>query len=436
MFAKAAKKVRRQGSGVAAFSEISISSLNIPGKRLDLASDSDAARAARAIQEAVLVQGNATFEDGSVATAEDDKVIETEDGSVIIHMEATFAQVRLHFARSSDKYKKSLAEGALRFLGEEEAAGKSDAFFVFTEDGQYCVKAVAPKEAQMLLRVLESYKQHVLEHPDTLLPKFYGMYEVRLVHHRQPLWMLVQGNVLGGRSGVIQRFDLKGSTHGRTASAKERSKGRGSVLKDLDYVSEGCTMLCNTPEEQQTWEHWVRTMEEDTAWLASQGLIDYSLLLGFSVCPRESLKKPLSHVKRLEVRHEAVGNLIPAMSSSDALLVYVGIVDCLMPYNWFKRLENYFCDALFSADISCQPPEKYASRFMKFVERMALPPGELQHFTEKRKTEAQRLLGTFVGEFGRKDMKGQLINQMLVIAGGIGLFMACRQRVWTRSITR
>ena len=39
-------------------------------------------------------------------------------------------------------------------MNEDEAAGKSDAFFFFSEDGRYCVKSVKPKEAAKSARIL------------------------------------------------------------------------------------------------------------------------------------------------------------------------------------------------------------------------------------------------------------------------------------------
>ncbi|CAE8589913.1 unnamed protein product [Polarella glacialis] len=406
MWANAAKKVHTYKSASDAFHDASdeaVASANKPGKKLDLASSSDAARAARAMQEAI---SGEPLTDGS---------------SVVSHEEEVFARVRLHFGRSKDQYRYSLSEGTFRFLGEEEAAGKSSAFFVFTEDGRYCVKSVDPSEAQMLARVIVDYEQYVLKHKDTLLPKFYGLYEVRLSHRRKPLWMMVQGNVLGGRTGVIQRFDLKGSTHGRKASAKEWAKGRSSVLKDLDFVLSSCALLGATPAAKQQWEQWVQRMGTDSAWLASQGLIDYSLLLGFSSCKPELLKKPLSHVNRLEVQSASLGDLSSSIPAEEALVVYVGIIDCLMPYNWFKRCENVVCGAFFSADISCQPPVAYATRFINFVRKLVSPPGELQEFTTKRQMSSQRLLGYIVGEFGRKDAQHVVkYLTLLVITGGLG----------------
>lgn len=401
-------------SGVAAFQEASataVSSENIPGAQMDMDSASNAARAARALQQSV---------QESETTGAD---------TITVHKPEVFGRVRNYFGRSCDQYRHSLTEGPFRYLGEDEAAGKSSAFFVFSEDGRYCIKSVDPQEARMLLQVIEDYEEYVSKNPDTLLPKFYGLYEVSLSNRRSPIWMLVQGNVLGGRHAVLQRFDLKGSSHGRQALASEKAKGRSSVLKDMDFVNECCALLHATPEAEQEWDRCLHAMKKDAEWLASRGLIDYSLLVGFSSCPLDELKKPLSHVKRLAVHNSSLGSLGKIVPAGDILVVYLGIIDVLMPYGWFKRFEDKFCSALLSTDMSCQSPEKYASRFVNFVEKLGWPQGELREIMVKRQLSARRALGSVVGEFGRKDVLALLNHPAMLACTGLGLCMlglSCR----------
>jgi len=46
----------------------------------------------------------------------------------------------------------------------------------------------------------------------------------------------------------------------------------------------------------------------------------------------------------------------------------LGIVDVLVSYGWRKRLETALLStAACGRDISCQPPRKYASRFVAFM---------------------------------------------------------------------
>lgn len=405
---KKASEWFQKKSGVDAFTNASaaaVSSDNIPGVQMDMNSEHSAARAARVMQQA--------FQEPETMGAD----------TVVVHMPEQFGRVRSCFGRSLDQYRHSLTEGPFRFLGEEEAAGKSSAFFVFTEDGRYCLKSIDPQEAQMLLRVVEDYEQYVSNNPTTLLPKFYGLYEIRLSDQKSPIWMLVQGNVLGGRHAVFQRFDLKGSTRGRHASASEKAKGHNSVLKDLDFVDECCTLVPATPEAEQEWNRCRNAMEKDAAWLASKGLIDYSLLLGFASCSSDALKSPLSHVNRIAVRGSSLGNMGKSVPAGDALVVYVGIIDVLMRYSWYKFFQDSVCSVLVSSDMSLQAPGKYASRFLNFVLKLGLPSGELQEVMMEQRLTSRRPLGIFLGEFGRKDMLTLLQSPSLIICTGVGVLM-------------
>lgn len=404
---KASEWVQKK-SGVDAFSDASaaaVSSENIPGVQMDMNSKSDATRAARAMQQA-LRESNST-----------------EADTVIVHMSEPFGCVRNHFGRSYDQYRHSLTEAPFRFVGEADAAGKSSAFFVFTEDGRYCVKSVDAGEAHMLLKVVEDYEQYVSKNPNTLLPKFYGLYEISLFNSKSPIWMLVQGNVLGGRHAVFQRFDLKGSTRGRRASAGEKAKGRSSVLKDLDFVNESCAILPATPEAEREWNQCRHAMEKDAEWLASKGLIDYSLLLGFSSCSQDALKTPLSHVRRLEVNRGSLGNLDNSVPAGNSLVVYVGIIDVLMQYSWYKWLQDSICSPLVSADMSLQAPDRYASRFLNFVLKLGIPPAELREMMTEQRLASRRPLGIFVGEFGRKDVLTLLKSPSMLVCTGVGLLI-------------
>jgi hypothetical protein len=69
------------------------------------------------------------------------------------------------------------------------------------------------------------------------LPQFYGLYTVELhsERHAHPTHWLVMNNILGSHLKIHQKFDLKGSKHGRSASAHEKAKGSASTLKCNDF---------------------------------------------------------------------------------------------------------------------------------------------------------------------------------------------------------
>ena len=66
-------------------------------------------------------------------------------------------------------------------------------------------------------------------------------------------------------------WDLKGSTVGRKSNKGE------SVLKDLDILEEGKKLRFRNGSER---EAFLKQLEIDAAFLATMGIMDYSLLLG------------------------------------------------------------------------------------------------------------------------------------------------------------
>merc|ERR1719387_597786 len=84
-------------------------------------------------------------------------------------------------------------------------------------------------------------------------------------------------NVFAGAQVIDRRYDLKGSTHGRKASAKELKKS-APILKDIDWLEREKPMVIGTEERNLL----ATALQEDTRFLRSQGLIDYSLLMGIA----------------------------------------------------------------------------------------------------------------------------------------------------------
>lgn len=85
--------------------------------------------------------------------------------------------------------------------------------------------------------------------PHTLLPQIYGLYTVKMEPLHSDIgkngkllaggikkhW-IVMANILATKLRLEYRFDLKGSTHKRTASEGERKKGAGWLLLLYIYI--------------------------------------------------------------------------------------------------------------------------------------------------------------------------------------------------------
>ena len=71
---------------------------------------------------------------------------------------------------------------------------------------------------------------------------------------------------------IEERFDLKGSTHGRT------NPDRTGVQKDNDWTNANKRIRVGEARRKQL----IRQMEEDSKFLERHQIIDYSLLVGVS----------------------------------------------------------------------------------------------------------------------------------------------------------
>eukprot|EP00966_Prymnesium_polylepis_P048648 1126386-Prymnesium_polylepis.2 len=245
---------------------------------------------------------------------------------------------------------------------------------------EYVLKTTDPSEVSALLALLPRYVDYVEAHADdTLLPRYLDL--LTLEREGTRVTLVIMANVFAGHHRILRRFDVKGATYGRAASESERAKGATATFKDVDLLSLGEPMrLVDTKAR----ERLVAAAARDADWLASCGLLDYSLLIGLAH-QRGDATAPLSrHVRAFAITpvpitrsegadeeadeedEEEGWQLEEVVEGAAANLAYVGIVDILMSFNATKRVEAVLL-GLVLGDISCQPPRAYASRFAGFM---------------------------------------------------------------------
>ena len=195
-----------------------------------------------------------------------------------------------------------------------------------------------------------------------MLPRYVGLFRVSLDGHL--VTFVCMTNAFGGTEKIDKRFDLKGSTHKRVASAKEKAK-ETPTFKDGDWVSKGCLLPPSSNRDRM-----MAALAEDSAFLARRRLIDYSLLVGIHR-EESSTPNPTRRVSSDHIRVERTPGLFVLDHFEDDgsfTRMYVALVDILTPYGLKKYAETFFLSTLrCGVDISCQPPKRYAQRFMKFM---------------------------------------------------------------------
>eukprot|EP00727_Mastigamoeba_balamuthi_P003168 m51a1_g12849 hypothetical protein (308) ;mRNA; f:143-1805 len=285
-------------------------------------------------------------------------------------------------------------------LRELRSPGKSGSFFFATQDMRFIVKSLGEDESAFLRQsLLEPYYNHIVVYPDSLLVRLCGLHTVTWTSvqaERSPALVtrtiLVMTNAFPSDRPVTERYDLKGSTHGRKtgreASEAERTK-RDCVLKDNDFrKGRGKLSLCLKDRSAL-----LTALENDTLFLERNNSIDYSLLVGvaaytregadgISFSPRSSRASgELSSLQGLlEGRRGArqsiftrdCGGYASTDESGKRLgeVFYISIIDFLQvqPYNSRKWIEHTIKSTVVDPyAISATDSKTYAARFMAFM---------------------------------------------------------------------
>lgn len=112
-------------------------------------------------------------------------------------------------------------------------------------------------------------------------------------------------------------------------------------------------------------EKMLRRLDNDAAFLSSNKLIDYSLLVGVHEIGNSPIKSGQDDICKEKM------SVVRSVSKSEVR--YFGIVDILTPYVVQKKLETLFSGTLMCRPgISCQPPNKYHQRFIEFCKNDVL----------------------------------------------------------------
>ncbi|KAL0047732.1 hypothetical protein WJX82_010619 [Trebouxia sp. C0006] len=181
-----------------------------------------------------------------------------------------FQRLRQLFGIDNMDYLLSLTgDRALRLLA---SPGKSGSAFFLSDDDRFLIKTVQQEEMRLLLDLIPKYYRHVETNPGTLLTRFHGLHMVKPVGGaKSRARFVVMGNVFPTDVRLHRRYDLKGSTLGRTSARKAGDPN--TVLKDLDIDFQ---LVLNAA----TYVQLMGQLGRDCALLESLRVMDYSLLLG------------------------------------------------------------------------------------------------------------------------------------------------------------
>uniref|UniRef100_A0A3P9J574 Phosphatidylinositol-4-phosphate 5-kinase type 1 alpha n=1 Tax=Oryzias latipes TaxID=8090 RepID=A0A3P9J574_ORYLA len=299
----------------------------------------------------------------------------------------TYAPVAFRYFRElfgirPDDYMYSLCNDGLIELSNSGASGS---LFYVSSDDEFIIKTVQHKEAEFLQKLLPGYFMNLNQNRRTLLPKFYGLYCVQA--GGKNIRIAVMNNLLPNTVRMHSKYDLKGSTYKRRASAKEREKTI-PTFKDLDFMQD---MQEGLLLEGDKYIALCKTIHRDCLLLQSFKIMDYSFLLAIhnmdqacrdqaseeAIAGTPDTRRPQGQKSLYSTAIESIqaegGAMatggIPAWNSrGERLLVYIGIIDILQSYRFVKKLEHSWKALVHDGDtVSVHRPRFYAERFEKFM---------------------------------------------------------------------
>ncbi|KAJ0963584.1 hypothetical protein J5N97_028706 [Dioscorea zingiberensis] len=186
-------------------------------------------------------------------------------------------------------------------LRELSSPGKSGSVFFLSQDDRFMIKTLRKHEVQVLLQMLQDYHHHVRTYENTLVTKFFGLHRVK-PSSGQKFRFVVMGNMFCTELRIHKRFDLKGSSLGRSADKVKIDEN--TILKDLDlnywfYL-------------EPSWrDALLKQIEIDSKFLKRQHIMDYSLLLGVHHRAPQHMQSHLSH------NRSAIGDRLAILAEED-----------------------------------------------------------------------------------------------------------------------
>ncbi|EEF29076.1 phosphatidylinositol-4-phosphate 5-kinase, putative [Ricinus communis] len=255
--------------------------------------------------------------------------------SVISLYENQFRDLRSRCCPSEVHYIASLS----RCRNWDAKGGKSKCVFAKTLDDRFIIKEIKKTEFESFVKFAPHYFKYMNESFElgnqTCLAKVLGIYQVVIrqtksgkeVRHD----LMVMENLSFGRN-ITRQYDLKGALHARYNSAAD---GSGDVLLDQNFVNDmNSSPLYVNNKAKRLLE---RAVWNDTTFLNSINVMDYSLLVGVDTQRRE---------------------------------LVCGIIDYLRQYTWDKQLETWVKSSLVvpkNVLPTVISPKEYKKRFRKFM---------------------------------------------------------------------
>ena len=335
------------------------------------------------------------------------------DVNITEYAPKTFAYLRLQDGLNIDEMINSFLP-MNNSVGISKSKGKSGSFFISTDDNKYMIKTLKKDEFDLLKNsFVENYLTHINHNPNSLLCRLYGLYKLTLAQGDEFL-IIVMRNVIGDfKDNAYRRYDVKGSTHGRSVNITENIKNL--ILKDENFVEIEKKIFLKKEDIQK----FHKIIKDDSNFLKKQQVMDYSLFIIKINLTDEESKDIFSkntnntnntnnnaiyeneteanllvsnYAENNNMHHDVNGykHYLFAHYENKNIAYILSIIDYLQFFNLRKRLEfDYKTKVKFvdETTLSCVNPNLYAKRFVNFLKTIVAYE---EDFTLKGKNETKK----------------------------------------------
>ena len=293
--------------------------------------------------------------------------------------------------------------------GIQESEGRSGNFFINTDDKRFILKTITYEDVELIRGILlEKMANHYKQHQDSIIGRIYGLYKLNIttgLFGQKEVYFILMENVYGVfKNNVLCKYDLKGSQLDRKVNFDTEDIDN-TVMKDVNFFEIEKGLLLNDVNSRKI----MTIAANDVTFLASQGIMDYSLLVVkltfnkdetaeiFGKCHRKQTEKevlsmlcPLTDDKvyneesnndddninedNLNFNRKHIRNLykyiFPSLQPDKAYII--AIIDFFQLYDLRKKLETSIKGLRAETQIiSSMPPDQYVVRFLNNLTNIA-----------------------------------------------------------------
>ncbi|EGC28788.1 hypothetical protein DICPUDRAFT_85137, partial [Dictyostelium purpureum] len=246
-----------------------------------------------------------------------------------------FKAIRKYYNVDNDFLRTKSSKGSpdisdiVKFL-EVQTVGRSGSFFYKSEDSKYFLKTIPSGEYETFTKLFPSYYQHIMKYPNSLLPRFLGVYRLKgklklsgasyyNSSHRDIIFVVMVNLFYSEQKlDIKEKYDLKGSTIGRYVDvnkiqqklAKEQQQYHQNSTDSLNTSNSsnqinGVENSINIQTQDLTFKDlnlkrkihlgnlkkvFIQQLSIDSEWMCSHGICDYSLLVGLHISDNKSIQ--------------------------------------------------------------------------------------------------------------------------------------------------